>query len=376
MAGRNNPAVTDDAPRLAAPLIDVRGLSRTFRVPVPTEGPGGMVRHFFARRYKDIVAVDDVSFAIRRGERIGFLGANGAGKTTTLKMLSGLLLPTAGSVRVADVDPFPKDPSFLRRIALVMGNKQQLLWDLPAKQTFMLNGAIYGVDDVTCRGRIDELAAMLDVARVLDQPVRKLSLGERMKCELLASLIHAPDVLFLDEPTLGLDINAQVAVRDFLRRYNEQTGATILLTSHAMADITALCDRVLVIHAGRLVFDGDLRALTRRFEPRKELRLELPAPVTANDVAQVATDGAVHVATDGRVVRFAVEPTALSATLVRALTTLQPVDVTVTDPPIDELVARVLRGETGAPIGPPPSTAASSTAASSTATGTTSGVSA
>ncbi len=333
-----------------AALIEARGLSRTFRVPVHGEGTGAALRHFFARRYKDVVAVDDVTFSIRRGERIGFLGANGAGKTTTLKMLSGLLLPSKGTVRIGGVDPFPKAPEFLRRIALVMGNKQQLLWDLPAKETFRLNAAIYGVDDETYARRVDELSTMLDVARLLDQPVRKLSLGERMKCELLASLIHGPEVLFLDEPTLGLDVNAQVAVREFLRRYNETTGATILLTSHYMADITALCDRVLVIHEGRLIFDGDLRALARRFAPRKELRLELPAAVTAADVAHVEGDGVghvAHVATDGRVVRFAVDPAQLSATLVRALTSLHPVDVTVTDPPIEDSIARILRGDTG-----------------------------
>jgi len=357
-------------PADAATLVEARGLSRIFRVPVHGEGTGAALRHFLARRYKDVVAVDDVTFSIRRGERIGFLGANGAGKTTTLKMLSGLLLPTKGSVRIGGVDPFPKAPAFLRRIALVMGNKQQLLWDLPAKETFRLNAAIYGIDDATYARRVDELATMLDVARLLDQPVRKLSLGERMKCELLASLIHGPDVLFLDEPTLGLDVNAQVAVREFLRRYNETTGATILLTSHYMADITALCDRVLVIHEGRLIFDGDLRALARRFAPRKELRLELPAAVTAADVAHVAGDGVAgdgvaHVATDGRVVRFAVDPAQLSATLVRALTTLNPVDVTVTEPPIEDSIARILRGDTG---GTTPTTTATHSAPATTAT--------
>ena len=337
----------DGAAAANAPMIEARGLSRTFRVPVHGDGAGSSLRHLFARQYKDVAAVSDVTFSIARGERVGFLGANGAGKTTTLKMLSGLLLPSAGLARTAGVDPFPKAPSFLRRIALVMGNKQQLLWDLPAKETFRLNGALYGVDESTLAKRIGELAEMLEIARLLDQPVRKLSLGERMKAELLASLIHAPEVLFLDEPTLGLDVNAQVAVREFLRRYNETTGATILLTSHYMADITALCERVIVIHEGRLVFDGDLRALVQRFEPKKELRFELPATVTDADVAAVAGDGVVHVDTDGRVVRFAVDPARVNATLVRALGALSPVDVSVTDPPIDELIGRILRGDTG-----------------------------
>jgi ABC-2 type transport system ATP-binding protein len=349
-------------------VLEARGLSRSFRVPVHGEGAGDAIRHFFSRRYKHVTAVDDVSFSIERGERVGFLGANGAGKTTTLKMLSGLLLPSSGTVRVCGTDPFTKAPSFLRRIALVMGNKQQLLWDLPARETFRLNGAIYGVDDDVLRARIDELAAMLEIAALLDQPVRKLSLGERMKAELLASLLHAPEVLFLDEPTLGLDVNAQVAVREFLRRYNETTGATILLTSHYMADITALCDRVLVIHEGRLVFDGDLRALMQRFAPKKELRFELDHDVVAADIAGVVDgigDGVVHAGTDGRVVRFAVEPSRVSAVLVQALPHLRPVDVTVTDPPIEELIGRAIRGETGDAASSPNTTSSSSSSSSS-----------
>ncbi len=347
-------------------MIEARGLSRTFRVPLHGEGPGAMLRHLFARQYKEVAAVSDVTFSIARGERVGFLGANGAGKTTTLKMLSGLLLPTSGTARTAGVDPFPKAPSFLRRIALVMGNKQQLLWDLPAKETFRLNGALYGVDDGTLAKRTGELAEMLGITSLLDQPVRKLSLGERMKAELLASLIHAPEVLFLDEPTLGLDVNAQVAVREFLRRYNETTGATILLTSHYMADITALCERVIVIHEGRLVFDGELRALLQRFAPQKEIRLELSAAVSAADVAAVAGEGVVHVDTDGRVVRFAVEPARVNATLARALAALSPVDVSVTDPPVDELIGRILRGDTGThPTTKPAAGSSSSTAKAS-----------
>jgi ABC-2 type transport system ATP-binding protein len=357
---KNNAVSTFSAahhyPSAGEPLLEVRGLSRTFRVPWHGDESASWLRRLLFRRTKDIVAVDDVSFSIARGERVGFLGGNGAGKTTTLKMLSGLLLPTRGTVRVGGVDPFAKSPAFLRRIALVMGNKQQLLWDLPARETFRLNGAIYGVDEAVLHQRIAELADLLQLTSLLDQPVRKLSLGERMKAELLASLLHAPEVLFLDEPTLGLDINAQVAVREFLRRYNEATGATILLTSHYMADITALCDRVLVINQGRLVFDGDLRALALRFEPRKEVRLELPAPVTAADVAAVVQDGVLHTGTDGRVVRFSVAPAQVSAALVRALVALKPVDVLVTDPPIDELVGRFLRGDAGSLPSLPPAT--------------------
>jgi ABC-2 type transport system ATP-binding protein len=251
-----------------------------------------------------------------------------------------------------------------------MGNKQQLLWDLPAKDTFRLNAAIYGIDDVELKKRVDELSEMLELNDLLSQPVRKLSLGERMKAELLASLLHRPQVLFLDEPTLGLDVNAQVAVRQFLKRYNEATGATLLLTSHYMADITALCSRVLVIHEGKLEFDGDLKDLTARFAPKKEIQIELDHDVTADDVAVVVDDDARHSATEGRIARFVVEPAALTSTLARILERLAPKDLSVQDPPIEELIGKAIRGE-GAPTAADSTTAATtttSTATNSTAT--------
>ena len=344
------------------PIIEARKLSRSFKVPVRKEGVGGTLRHFFDRQYKHTDAVKDVTFSVEPGERVGFLGQNGAGKTTTLKMLSGLLLPTGGEAIVCGATPFQKQADFLQKIALVMGNKQQLLWDLPARDTFQLNAAIYGIDDVEMRKRVGELAAMLELTTLLDQPVRKLSLGERMKCELLASLLHQPQVLFLDEPTLGLDVNAQVAVREFLKRYNEATGATILLTSHYMADITALCSRVLVIHEGKLVFDGDLKDLTARFQPKKEIQFELDRPVTDVDVALVVSGGAPdsvhHTKTEGRVARFVVEPAALKDTLGRILQQLGPKDLSVQDPPIEELIGRAIRGEQG--NGPSSSSSSSS----------------
>ena len=327
-------------------VIEARKLSRSFRIPVRDDGVAGAVRHFFNRKYKHTDAVKDVSFVVEAGERVGFLGQNGAGKTTTLKMLSGLLLPTGGEAVVCGEQPFDKRESFLTKIALVMGNKQQLLWDLPAKDSFRLNGAIYNLTDGELQKRVDELAEMLEVKGLLDQPVRKLSLGERMKCELLASLLHRPQVLFLDEPTLGLDVNAQVAVRAFLQRYNETTGATILLTSHYMADITALCSRVLVIHEGKLEFDGDLKDLTARFAPKKEILIELDHDVSAADVAVVVDEHTTHTKTEGRVARFVVEPAHLKKTLTRILEQLSPQDLSVQDPPIEEIIGRAIRGDT------------------------------
>lgn len=336
-------------------IIDVQGLSRTFRVPHKGEGDFASLKHFFRRQYKDVVAVEGVSFSLQPGERVGFLGQNGAGKTTTLKMLSGLLLPSAGTVSVAGQRPFDKAPSFLRQISLVMGNKQQLMWDLPARESLRLQASIFGLDDAVWKARVNELASLLSLTTLLDQPVRKLSLGERMKAELLSALLHEPRVLFLDEPTLGLDVNAQAAVRDFLKRYNEQTGATILLTSHYMADITALCSRVLVIHAGRLVFDGDLKDLAARFAPEKRIELELTDDVDDAVVQKVLT--AVrqdprcasfrHLESDGRLVRFAVQPGALAPALQTLLAVVSPRDLSVTDPPIEDMIGRVITGQLG-----------------------------
>jgi ABC-2 type transport system ATP-binding protein len=357
-------------------IVDVTGLGRTFRVPQKRDGAAGAFAHFFKREYKDVVAVRDVTFHIEAGERVGFLGQNGAGKTTTLKMLSGLLLPTAGSVVVADHDPFKKEPAFLKRIALVMGNKAQLMWDLPAKDSLRLQGSMYGVDDADVAARIDELSALLGLEGLLSQPVRKLSLGERMKAELLSALLHRPDVLFLDEPTLGLDVNAQVAVRAFLRDYNERHGATILLTSHYMADITALCSRVIVIHEGTLLFDGDLKALSARFAPEKRIAIELgeiaDAHVVDSAVAAVRADARCtsfrHTKTDGCVVHFAVDPAAVGPALQALLQVCMPKDLSVTDPPIEDIIGQAITGQTGST----PTVETSSETSSGTSPGTSS----
>ncbi|MCC7072109.1 MAG: ATP-binding cassette domain-containing protein [Deltaproteobacteria bacterium] len=320
------------------PIIEATGLTKSFTVAQKDPGLAGALRHFFRRRTKEIRAVTEVSFTIRPGEVVGFLGANGAGKTTTLKMLTGLLHPSAGSCAVGGWQPFQRTRDFLQAITLVMGNKQQLMWDLPTVDTLKLNAAIYGVSDAEYRARVDELAAMLELSDKLTQPVRKLSLGERMKAELLAALLHGPKVLFLDEPTLGLDVNAQVAVRHFLKRYNAMTGATILMTSHYMADITALCPRVLVIHEGALVHDGGLDELMRRFGARRELKIEL-----ARAVERGALDALGEVlSVEGSVARIAVEPAQLVSVVGRALAELPVSDLTVHDPPIEEVVGRVI----------------------------------
>ena len=320
-------------------MVVADGLRKSFRVAHKEAGIRGTLRHLVARTYKDIAAVKGVSFAIKAGEVVGFLGANGAGKTTTLKMLTGLLHPTGGTGVVDGHVPFTRERAFLKKITLVMGNKQQLMWDLPAIDTLRMNAAIYDVPDDLFKERMAELAKMLELEEKLTQPVRKLSLGERMKCELMAALLHDPKVLFLDEPTLGLDVNAQVAVRAFLKRYNEKTGATILMTSHYMADIVALCPRVLVIHEGALIHDGGLDALVTRFAPRREVRVELRSDVTNGALAGFGE----LLSHEGRVARFAVEPGELVATMSRLLRDLDVIDVAVQDPPIEETIGRVLR---------------------------------
>ena len=256
------------------PVIRVDDLTKTFRVADKDPGFLATLRHFFKRRYRDVNAVRSASFEIEPGEVVGFLGPNGAGKTTTLKMLTGLIHPTSGSVEVAGHNPYKREHGFLRQVTLVMGQKQQLLWDLPAMDSLRINAAVYGIPPAELGKRIDELSEMLALGDKLTQPVRKLSLGERMKAEFLAALLHRPKVLFLDEPTLGLDINAQAAVREFLRQYNEKHNATILLTSHYMADITALCKRVILIHEGRLMFDGPLQDLLKEMAPQREVTVE------------------------------------------------------------------------------------------------------
>lgn len=321
------------------PIISARGLSKTYRVADKQPGLGGTLRHFFARRSRDVQAVSEVSFTIEPGEIVGFLGPNGAGKTTTLKMLTGLIHPSAGEVEVAGCAPFRRQAGFLRQITLVMGQKQQLIWDLPPLDSLRVNAAVYGIDDAEAKRRIDELAGMLDLGEELTRPVRKLSLGQRMKAELLAALLHRPAILFLDEPTLGLDVNAQARVREFLADYNRRHGATVLLTSHYMADITALCRRVLLIHQGKLFYDGSLDGLTERLAPNREVRFELRDPPPA---AAFASYGAFE-SQDGQQLRLLVPRSELTATVGRLLADFDVLDLEVSDPPIEEIIGRLFR---------------------------------
>jgi ABC-2 type transport system ATP-binding protein len=256
---------------LGTPMIEVAHLTRIFRTYKKQPGFWGGVKGLFNRKFDETAAAKDITFSIAEGEFVGFLGPNGAGKTTTLKMLSGLIFPTSGTARVAGFDPTKRENAYRRIFALVLGQKNQLWWDLPAIESFALLRAIYGLDESAYKATLDELVQLLGVSEKLNVMVRELSLGERMKMELIAALIHRPKVLFLDEPTIGLDVVSQRAVRLFLRDYNRRHRVTIVLTSHYMADIKELCERVIVIHKGNKIYDGSLDRLEAGSDSKKKI---------------------------------------------------------------------------------------------------------
>jgi ABC-2 type transport system ATP-binding protein len=316
-------------------MIRVDRLQKWYRVHQRPPGMRAALRSLFHRKYDEVKAVDEVSFAIDAGERVGFLGPNGAGKTTTLKVLAGLLHPTSGEVSVAGFTPKNRARGFLQQITLVMGQKQQLLWDLPPAETFLLNRAIYDIPKAQYDETVAELTALLDLGPLLTKPTRQLSLGERMKCELAVALLHRPKVLFLDEPTIGLDVSMQVTVRDFVRAYNQRFGATVLLTSHYMEDVAALCPRVMVIDKGHLIYDGGLPELVQRVRPDKRLVLRLQKPVERKDLE--ALGGTLIDHRDAEAV-VQVSQALLQAAVSRALATLPLRDLSVEDPPLEEVM--------------------------------------
>lgn len=321
-----------------AGAIVVTGLTKTFRVHRRAAGIGASLRSLTRRSFDLVHAVTDVSFRIEPGEVVGFLGPNGAGKTTTLKCLAGLLHPSAGSVSVLGRVPHRRQRDFLSAITLVMGQRNQLFWDLPAMESFLVNQAIYRIGERDFRNRLADLVELLQLEDLLTKQVRTLSLGERMRCELAGSLLHRPAVLFLDEPTLGLDVAGQAAIRDFVAAYNRDTGATVLLTSHYMADVTSLARRVLVIDGGRLRHDGDLQALVERTAPYRLLRLRLSRPVADADLAGY---GDLHVPAEGPLVVLRVPRAGTAAIAARVLADLPVADLAIEEPPIEETIRAV-----------------------------------
>jgi len=325
------------------PIVSVRSLTKVYRVHEREEGLRASLRSILRRRYRDVPAVMEASFSIAPGEVVGFLGPNGAGKTTTLKMLSGLLFPTSGEARVVGHVPWRREDAFLRRIALLMGNRTQLVWDIPAADSFRVLQEIYRIPDDAYRTTVRELTDLLELEPLLHKPVRNLSLGERMKVEFAAGLLHGPQVAFLDEPTLGLDVSMQSRIRRFVAEWNRRTGATILLTSHYMDDVVALCKRVIVIHRGRLLYDGELGELAQRMAPYKVITVALRNGAGSAVLDELGTvvrreesSVTVHVPRDAAAERTARIVQALGQSLA---------DISVEDPPIEEVIDRVFAGE-------------------------------
>jgi len=315
-------------------MIRVTDLVKVYRVHKRPPGLAAAVKSLFHRTYEEVRAVDGIRFEIPTATRVGFLGPNGAGKTTTLKMLSGLLHPTSGTLEVDGFTPKHREIAFLKSITLVMGQKQQLLWDLPPSETFALNRAIYEVPHAQFKQTLGELTELLGLAGLVNKPARNLSLGERMKCELAAALLHRPKVLFLDEPTIGLDVAMQATVREFVKAYNERFGATVILTSHDMDDVAALCPRVIVIDKGRLLFDGPLEGLVRQVKPEKHVEFVLGKPVDAADLRAL---GEV-VSHETARVKLRIRPDRLAEVIGAAMERLPVTDLSVTDPPLEDVL--------------------------------------
>ena len=320
---------------MAPETIQVNNLSKTYQVPEREGGFGAAVRSFFKRKYKDVKAVQEVNFKITQGEIVGFLGPNGAGKTTTLKMLSGLLHPTGGNANVLGFTPWELKPEYLRSMTLVMGQRNRLSWDIPAADSFLLNQAIYRLPDDEYQKTYKELDELLELEPLMKKPVRNLSLGERMKCEIAAGLLHRPKVLFLDEPTIGLDITGQARIREFLREYNRRTGATILLTSHYMADVTALCERIIIIHHGILKYDGGINDLSRKIAPFKLIGVRL-AETNSHDLRKYGTP--VQNEEDWEKQYIQVKAEDVTRVTSGLLADLPIHDITITDPPIEDVI--------------------------------------
>lgn len=325
-----------------APAVLAAGLTKVFRVPEREEGLRAAVRSLFRRKMREVRAVESIDFTIAPGEVVGFLGPNGAGKTTTLKILSGLLYPTAGVAKVLGHVPSRRERDFLRQITLVMGQRNQLAWDLPAADSYELNRVVYRIPEGEFRETLRELVELMELSELVRKPVRNLSLGERMKVEICGSLLHRPRLLFLDEPTLGLDVSAQRKIREFLREYNRRYGATVLLTSHYMADVVALCPRVILIHQGRILFDGELANLVGRFSTHRKVVVKLDA-----GAADLQSYGEVVQRAPGMaVLRVPREET--SRVTARLLAEINVSDLTVEDPEIEEVIEQAFaRGPGG-----------------------------
>ncbi|MBL8029482.1 MAG: ATP-binding cassette domain-containing protein [Fibrobacteres bacterium] len=316
-------------------MIEVSGLNKTFQVPVRESGLAAAVKSLIHRKVSEVPAVSDVSFTIEPGEIVGFIGPNGAGKTTTLKMLSGLIHPTSGSVQVLGHVPQKREPELLKKITLVMGQRNQLVWDIPVADTFELNRAVYRIPQENYKRTFNELVELLDLSPLLKKAARNLSLGERMKCEIAAALLHLPTVLFLDEPTIGLDVTMQRRIREFIREYNVRYNASVILTSHYMSDVEALCKRILLIHQGKLLFDGALADLTNRFSTKRTLTFRFAG--ACPDLSKYGE----AVQEDNGAVKLTAAREDVGRTVAAILADCEVADLTVEEPPLEDVIHRV-----------------------------------
>ena len=320
--------------------IVVDHLSKQFKVHVRQAGWLDALRSIFKREYQIVNAVQNLSFTIQSGEIVGFLGPNGAGKTTAMKMLAGLLHPTSGTITVEGFIPQEQKAEYKKMLSLVMGQKSQLIWDIPPMETFLVNKPIYEIDDRSFRQTLEELVSLLELEPLLNKPTRSLSLGQRMKCELAAALLHRPKVLFLDEPTIGLDVDTQEKVRRFIANYNREHKTTILLTSHYMGDVTALCERVIIINHGKLLYDGDLDVLTEKLTPYKLLEIHLPVLPQQNWERY----GEVDSIKEGKVT-FRIPREQIREGSARLLQELPVHDLNIQDPPMEEVISLAFQEE-------------------------------
>ena len=325
-------------------IIEVDRLSKIYRVYQKREGFLAAVRGLFRREYRQVRAVDEISFTIEEGEMVGFLGPNGAGKTTTLKMLSGLIYPTAGHARVMGFTPWDRVNAFRRQFALVMGQRNQLWWDLPAQESFRLHREMYAIPPDRFAAVLGEMTELLGVGKLVQQPVRELSLGERMKMELIAAMLHSPRVILLDEPTIGLDVVAQANIQQCLRELNGRKRTTVLLTSHYMKDVEALCQRIVVINQGKIIYDGALAGIIERFGGQKIVRLQM-APGQAMPRPEELDGMAELVETKPPIASLRVDRSRISQVLGTLLDRFALEDVSVEDPPLEDVISEVFRQE-------------------------------
>jgi ABC-2 type transport system ATP-binding protein len=335
------------SPLPSKPAITVRDLRKTYVVPEREGGLKAALTSLVRRKTREVEAVKDISFDIAPGEIVGFLGPNGAGKTTTLKMLSGLLHPTSGEVDVLGFTPWQRDRDYLRQMALIMGQRNQLQWDIPVIDSYQLNKAIFQISEHDYDTRLKGLVEWLELGDLVNKPVRNLSLGERMKCEIAGSLLHYPKILYLDEPTIGLDVAMQRKIRSFVAEYNDRTGASVMLTSHYMADVEALCKRVIVVHHGTLLYDGDLIGLARQFSPQKTIVVEFEegAVLPGNRLDGLLPDGAAIVAQSEAGMTITVPKAETARVASRILAELPVADLNIEEPPFEEVIEKVFQSD-------------------------------